>query len=204
MKDLFFNESKHEYYYKGERVPCVSDILKPIDSIMLSGVPSRFLTAAAERGTKVHAATENLALGVWRDIEDFLSEEEDTDLLPYINAYMDFMRDYPGIPYCTEEEVYSEETGVAGKIDIVREINGVLSIIDEKTSASVGRLRSAIQLNIYRLDWNATHERKVERLFILQLKNNGKYRLIPIEVNEALAFRWIDIYREIVGDKPIK
>ena len=27
MKDLYFDGEKHEYYYKGEKVPCVSDIL---------------------------------------------------------------------------------------------------------------------------------------------------------------------------------
>ena len=206
MKDLYFDEERHEYFYCGEKKSCVSDILKPIDAIALDGIPPQNLAKAGERGTRIHEETEAYDHGLLEMDDEWVYNNQ--DILPYIEAYIQFCEDYSSLPIESECRTYCEETGVAGTIDLVKEINGRLAIIDKKSTSTIGTLRNAIQLNIYRLNWNKTHERKVESLYILDLahkdKKSGKlYRLIPFDVDENLAFKWIGIYNEIKGDKKI-
>ena len=201
MKDLYFDEERHEYFYCGEKKPCVSDILKPIDAIALDGIPPQNLAKAGERGTRIHEETEAYDYGLLEMDDEWVYNNQ--DILPYIEAYIQFCEDYPSLPMESECRTYCEETGVAGTIDLVKEINGKLALIDKKTSSKLSFLRCAIQLNIYCINWNETHERKIDELYILQLNNNGKYKLIPIEIDEALALKWIEIYNEIKGDKKI-
>ena len=56
--------AKHIYYVKGEKVPSVSDLLKPIDLVALENIPPQYLAIASERGTRVHEACEFIDL-VW-------------------------------------------------------------------------------------------------------------------------------------------
>ena len=198
MKDLFFDTDSHKYYYKGRPVPCVSDVLRVIDTIALSGIPGNILRNAADKGTRIHEATEDFEYGLLVIDEEWSAENQDIE--PYVRAYIAWAEKFNEFPIASEESLFSETTGVAGTIDLVKEINGKLALIDKKSSSRLSYLRCAIQLNIYRINWNETHERKIDELYILQLKSNGQYRFIQIEINEDLAFKWINIYNEIKGD----
>ena len=180
----------------------MSDILKPIDSIGLDGIPPKYLAQAAERGTRIHEATDDYDFGEI-DIESEDWREENADILPYVQAYAEFAETSDGLIRARECALYSEQYGVAGTLDLVRDINGVCSIMDIKTSKTISALRSRAQLNMYRLFWNESHSRKAEALYILQLKDNATYRLIPIDIDEDEAQFWIDIYRKIKNDKKL-
>lgn len=195
MKDLFFDPEAHRYYYQGSPVPCVSDILRPIDSLTMGNIPPYILEAAADRGTRVHEATMDYDM-------DVLDEDDvDEDIAPYIDAYKKFAAEYPSLPTEFETPYFSEVTGVAGTLDMVKRIDGKKAIIDKKTSKTLSRLRCIIQLNIYRINYNAIHpESPVEALYILQLKDTGKYRLMPIPIDEDTAFKYIALYKEIKED----
>ena len=200
MQDLYFDSSTHSYYYKGEKKPCVSDVLKMVDVIALEGIPQRNLETAAEGGTRVHEQTELLEVGLAdRNDEDW--RDENYDILGYIDAYENFLIEHEELPIALEESVYSEEYDLAGTIDIVKYIDGNLAIIDKKTSKTISKLRSELQLNIYRLLWNSTHpDMQVKELYILQLQEDSGNRFIPIEVREDLAIRYINQFKEIKGD----
>jgi genome maintenance exonuclease 1 len=84
---------------------------------------------AATRGTAVHAI-----------IEDYINNKED-----YTEGYMpnviENFKDVKGIlderigkVYAQEVPLYSEHLGLAGRVDCVAEFDGVLSIVDFKTS----------------------------------------------------------------------
>lgn len=201
MKDLYVDKEKHDYYYKGEKKDCVSDVLSIIDVVQMKGIPPKNLLNAGERGSRIHEQTENYEYGLLDMDEEWLYDNQDIE--PYVRAYIEWEKEFGGLPVASEEPLYCEKTGVAGTIDLVKERNGKLALIDKKTSSKLSFLRCAIQLNIYCINWNETHERKIDELYILQLNNNGKYKLIPIEVDEALALKWIGIYNEIKGDKKI-
>lgn len=202
MKDLFFDSDHHQYYWKGEKVPCVSDLCKMIDCLTMGGIPAQILVKASERGTRVHEATEDFEYGLLDLDEEWCAENEDIE--PYVTAYIDWWGDgNASIPVATEEALYSDETGLAGTIDLVKERNGELWLIDKKTSATLGALRSLLQLNIYRLNWNANHDRKINHLAILQLVKDGTYREIEIPIDEAKTMEWINKFREVKGDKKL-
>lgn len=202
MTDLFFLPDTHQYYWRGEKVPCVSDLCKMIDCIAMQGIPPQVLLNASDRGTRVHEVTEDYEYGLLEMDNEWVEDNE--DIQPYVNAYISwYNNDNDSIPIATEEAIYSDVTGLAGTVDLVKERNGELWLIDKKTSSTLSCLRSLLQLNIYRLNWNATHEKKVERLAILQLKKDGTYREIEIPVDEAKTMEWINKYKEIKGDKRI-
>lgn len=203
MVDLYFDSEKHQYYYRGEKVDCVSDVLKVVDAIALEGIPPRNLEIAAERGTMVHALTDDYDYGNIDLLDDDWVEEY-FDFYNYVIAYANFVKDYPNKPITSEEQLYSNEFDIAGTLDLVKYIDGKIAIIDKKTSKQISDLRSLLQLNFYRLIWNETHpEYKCDNLYILQLTENAEYRLIPIEVNETKALTYLSIYKEIKGDKKI-
>ena len=202
MEHLYFDEDTHTYYWKGEKVPCVSDMLDMIDCIAMKGIPPQNLTKASERGKRVHEATEDFEYGLLDMDEDWLSENEDIE--PYVCAYIDWWCEVnSSIPIASEDQTYCEETGIAGTIDLVKRKDGELWLIDKKTSATLGTLRSILQLNIYRLNWNATHEEKISKLAILKLCKDGTYRFIEIPIDETKTWEWINKFREIKGDKKL-
>lgn len=202
MKDLYFDTENHQYYWKGEKVPCVSDMLAMIDCITMKGIPPQNLVNASERGSRVHEATEDFEYGLLDMDEDWLSENEDIE--PYVCSYIDWWGDgNSSMPIASEEPLYCEETGIAGTIDLVKRKDGELWLIDKKTSATLGTLRSILQLNIYRLNWNATHEEKISRLAILQLRKDETYRFIEIPIDEQKTWDWINKFWEIKGDKKL-
>lgn len=202
MKNLFFDDERHQYYWKGEKVPCVSDLCKMIDCLTMSGIPAQVLVKASERGTRVHEATEDFEYGLLDMDDEWCAENEDIE--PYVAAYIEWWGNgNSSVPIATEEPLFSEETGLAGTVDLVKERNGELWLFDKKTSATLGTLRSLLQLNIYRLNWNATHDKKIDRLAILQLSKDGVYREIEIPIAEEKAWEWIGKFREIKGDKKL-
>lgn len=200
--NIFLDEKTHIYYVNGEKKPAVSDVLKIVDAIQLDGIPFEYLINAGKRGTKIHSFTEDYDYGEL-DLgdEDFCKENQ--DVLNYLLAYEKFRIDNPSLNLASEEKLYSEKLNLAGTVDLVCEINGKLSIVDKKSSKTIGNLRATLQLNFYRLMWNETKPQKVEMLYILQLSDNSNYRLIPIDINEELALKYKEIYNEIKGDKKL-
>lgn len=200
MQDLFFDKGTHTYYYKGEQVPCVSDVLKMVDTVLLAGIPQRNLEIAAERGSRVHVATEDLEYGVL-DIEDEEWLEENADIQPYLIAYKKFLDDHPAYSTAREEALYSERLGYAGTLDIVKQIGGRLSVVDIKTSRTIGGLRSALQLSAYQQLWNENHaDNLATDLYILQLKDNAQYRLLPIKSEPDTFLSLYELYNRAKGD----
>lgn len=203
MEGLYFDSNEHTYYFEGEKKPCVSDILKIVDVIALEGIPQRNIEKAAERGTFVHEQTENYEYGLI-DLLDDEWVQECYEIVNYVYAYANFRKAYPTLPIASEEQVYSKTHEFAGTIDLVKYIDNKLAIIDKKTSKTISKLRSELQLNAYRIMWNETHpEQQIEALYILQLCENGEYRLLPIEIDKSLFYKYLNIYKEIKGDNKI-
>lgn len=199
MKDLYFSGENHEYYWKGQKVDCVSDVLQLIDCLHLKSIPPKYLEQASVRGTRVHEATEDFDYGLL-DIDDEEWQEENADILQYVLAYQQFASDYPDMPIASEEQIFSTELQLAGTIDLVKPINGKLSIIDKKTSKTLSKLRCELQLNFYRLLWNETHANKVENLYILALNDSGCYNLTKIDTDCQKALNFKSFYDTIKGD----
>lgn len=200
MQDLYLDTEAHTYYYKGEAVPCVSDVLKLVDVITMAGIPMRNLEIAAERGTRVHEQTEMIDYAEVDTLdEDWQLENE--DIMGYLIAYMNFLKDYPTFPLGREESLFSLTHSFAGTLDLVKYINGEVSIIDIKTSKTISKLRSELQLSAYDILWVEHHaDMPAKKHYILQLTDIGEYRLIPIESNTEKFLDYLEKYKEAKGD----
>jgi len=203
MENLFFDGETHTYYYKGDKVPCVSDILKMVDVITMVGIPIRNLEAAAERGTRVHQETEKLDYGEI-DPQDEAWLQENADIAPYVIGYQNFLSVYPTLPIAREEALYSKHYRYAGTLDLVKFIDGKIAIVDIKTSKTISELRSSLQLNAYRLLWNETHpDMQADDLYILQLDGDNGYRLFKVEVDAEQFYDVLILYKKIKGDRKL-
>ncbi len=105
---------------------------------------------AAARGTELHKAAEQLALGVTAKVED--------DVLPYLEQYQRFLNTYKPEFLMAEAPVYNPTYGYAGTLDGIVKIAGRTLVCDIKTTAHApdsGKSRPpfpevALQLTAYK------------------------------------------------------
>src|SRR3989338_8669558 len=86
---------------------------------------------SAEEGTLIHETIE----AILRKDPVVVPES----IKPAISAFMDFYSSHDIVPHKIEERVVSKKHHYAGTMDILAEINGVLGVLDVKTSIAVYR-----------------------------------------------------------------
>lgn len=200
---LKFYEKDHIYELNGEVLPSVSEISRFASrEIYDNDINKYILDKAKERGTAVHKATEELDTKGTCNI--------DNEYLPYIQAYLDFRKDFNIKEYYYIEKplyICEDELKYAGTLDRVyivdndfslavkkhckvdiSEYIGTVCIIDFKTSSQVKKVLAQIQLPAYsNLIINNFDKAKIKiPLFILHLKKDGKYKLMFFDDNPAL------------------
>jgi len=110
---------------------------------------------------------------------------------PTIDQYAKFLMEHKFEPKLSEEIVYSLELGVAGTVDLVAEIDGVLTLLDFKTSSDF-RLSSLVQLAGYDLLLRKSENGKkfeVSQYAILRLPRDGsnfEYLLLTNQLELAI------------------
>lgn len=177
MDDLIFIEKSHVYLLEGERIPCVSDLCRFLHKEIYKDAPSWQLEAAADRGTAVHKATEDLDKTGRAEISD--------DYAPYLEAYAAFLREHEVEWELIEHPDYHPVHGYAGTIDRYGKVDSIQTLLDIKTTYTVYRPLCSASLNLYRLILEA-RQKSVERLLILHLKKDGTYKLIKFDFDDAV------------------
>jgi hypothetical protein len=86
---------------------------------------------SAEEGSRVHDAVEAIFKG-HQPIMDEITR-------PPIEAFYEFLRNTHVRPLLVEERLVSRQYRYAGTVDVVAEINGVIGVLDIKTSKAVYR-----------------------------------------------------------------
>lgn len=189
MNELTFQESEHIYMLDGEQLPCVSDLCRFLHREIYKDAPKWQMEAAAQRGTAVHAAAQALdSAGTAEIPEEYL--------LPYLLAYKAFLRDYKPSWDFIEAPMYHPELRYAGTIDRFGAIAGYATLLDIKTTYTVHKPLCRGQLNLYRLMLIAKGY-PVHRMYILHLKRDGTYKLIPIKTDEPLAYALITLHKAL-------
>ena len=185
MNNLIFREKEHVYLLNGEELPCVSDLCRFIKREIYKDAPKWRMETAAERGTAVHKAAQVLdANGRAEICEEFL---------PYLQAYKAFLKDYSPSWDLIERSLYHPQHRYAGTIDRYGSIRGDAALVEVKTTYAVNKPLCSAQLNLYRLMLIARGY-PVHRMYVLQLKREGKYRLVPMDTDEPLAHALITIH----------
>lgn len=186
MANLIFYDETHKYTVDGVEVPSVSEITRFISREVYKDVQQFALDTAAARGTGVHKATEAL--------DKYGSIEVTDELLPYIKAYVKFIKDYKPEWEKIEWSV-NNGTMYAGTLDRYGTLRGVKAVVDVKTTGSITpahRMLYTAAQNLYRMAIEPEH--KVEGLFILQLRKDETYKLIELEIQNELADACLELH----------
>ena len=182
---LEFYDKSHVYELDGERIPCVSDLCRFLHKEVYKDAPLWQMEAAADRGTKVHAATEALDKTGRAEIED--------GYLPYLQAYAQFRQEHEVQWELIEYADYHPELMYAGTIDRYGMVDGYHTLVDLKTTYRVYKPLCGASLNLYRLILEA-RQKAVERLMIIHLKKEGTYKLVNIPIDGAVAMALITLH----------
>lgn len=185
---LEFYDKSHVYELDGERIPCVSDLCRFIHKEIYKDAPLWQMEAAADRGTKVHAATEALDKTGRAEIED--------SYLPYLQAYAKFRQEHDVQWELIEYADYHPELMYAGTIDRYGMVDGYRTLADLKTTCRVYKPLCGASLNLYRLILE-TRQKTVERLMIIHLKKDGTYKLVNIPIDGAVAMALITLHNAL-------
>ena len=160
--------------------------------------------AAAARGSRVHKAIETLLNGEQINIEDkFPSITDDT--LKELNteeweAVLSFYRWYEETKpetIATEFVVRNKEVGYAGTVDYLCKIDGIVYMIDFKTSQYVYP-EHELQLSAYR----HAYSDPIEKMAVLQLgykRNKMGYKFTEIEDDFSAFLAAHTIFKKEVG-----
>ena len=188
MSDLTFREKGHVYMVDGEEVPSVSDLCRFISREVYKDAPPWKMEAAAVRGTAVHAAAQALDASGRCEI--------DAEYSSYIMAYRAFLGAHSVSWSLIEKPMYHPEHRYAGTIDRYGLIDGRAALVELKTTYAIMKPLVCAQTNLYRLLLIAKGL-PVDRLYVLHLKKDGKYRLAPVEINERLAYALITLHNAL-------
>ena len=90
---------------------------------------NKISTRASGRGTRVHEIIEK-----YIDNDENYKDGYTPDIIESFNVMKPVLDGLIGTVYAQEAPLYSNHLGVAGRVDCVAEFDGVLSIIDFKTS----------------------------------------------------------------------
>ena len=185
MDDLIFYEKSHIYMLDGERLPCVSDLCRFLHKEIYKDAPIWQIEAAADRGTAVHKATEELDKTGTAEISE--------DYAPYLKAYTAFRREHDVEWELIEHADYHPAHGYAGTIDRYGMVDGYHTLVDLKTTYTVYKPLCSASLNLYRMILEA-RKKAVERLMIVHLKKDGTYKLIKFDFDDAVPMALLTLH----------
>lgn len=147
---------------------------------------------AAARGTRAHVlALEALAAG--RPVPDFdgIPERE----RGYARAVAAWWLDTDPQPVVSEQVVADLALGVAGRLDLVYVDRADQTVLaDLKTSRWVGP-KFAAQATLYRHCYQACGFGEIDRVEIVQAREDGSYRVVPVECDLSDVLVAVECYR---------
>ena len=136
LETVTINGKRHYVTPEGKKYPSITSVLSILSkqSIMEwrkrvgEEEANKISTKAARRGTKIHAMCEDY-LNNELDEKKFMPSEREmfSTLRPILDKNINNI-------YAQEIPLYSDYLKVAGRVDCIAEFNGVLSVIDFKTS----------------------------------------------------------------------
>ena len=185
---LEYDDDTHTYLVDGVIIPSVTQALKVKFGNKYDNVAPEVLRRAGERGTAIH-----------KDIEDYCTKGVDAGSWGVRN-YKFLQKHYDFIPICNEIPVIVARYGVplvAGRLDLILDINGERAVADIKTTSTLDKEYLAYQLNIYRLGVLQCYPElgEISQLYGLHIRED-KRKLIEIPVNEGIA--WDILESEVI------
>ena len=183
MSKVHFDEATHTYTLDGKELPSVTHIIRYLAVDKANNANPNMALIARERGSAVHEAT------VMYDYSGEIPDDFPAEYAPYLEAYVQFCRDYRIKWELIEHQIGNATLGFAGTLDRFGVIDGKLCILDIKTSYKVDIPSLSAQLTAYHdLLLNEQFERLENaniRHLGLQLMRTGKYRLYETDCEKG-------------------
>lgn len=171
MLDLLeFDVEDHAYSVKGVRLPSVTQIMGTQFPL---NVPKERLEFARQMGRAIHSATELYDRG------DLDFDTVDPRVVPYLEAWIKFLRETSCKVVSVEERVMHPFLRYAGTLDRTVRMAGIASLCVLDLKRPVLGPRVGVQLAAYAGAYNQGKARpdQVLRRFGIQLRADGNYRL---------------------------
>lgn len=169
---LKFYDEGHIYELDGIIIPSVSEILRFLSREMYDDINKFVLDHAAERGTAVHSATQQI------------DETGECDIEPsyagYVESYVRFLREHDVCWDLIERPLADACRGYAGTLDRRGWVDGKYCTVDLKTNGVVKKTLVKAQLNGYEGLCIANGLMPSEQLKCLQLASDGRYRFYDV------------------------
>ena len=188
---LEFHEDTHTYIYNGEEVPSVSEILRFARNEIYS--PSTrnkaALDKAADRGSRIHRAAEEIDREGVADC--------DADILPYVEGYVKFLKEHDVRWEMIEVPLlHLGPNPYAGRLDRYGTVDGKKMLVDIKSTKVISKqakilydaqLTAYSEADYFQISEDVMDVRTldVQEMAVLQLKDDGTYKLVPAEDEEV-------------------
>jgi genome maintenance exonuclease 1 len=204
MKDCTGSSGRTYITPEGKKYPSITTVLgvRSKEAIMEwrrrvgDEEANRVSRHAAARGTALHTVAENY---INNDVEYFLP-----NTMPHVRALFKSVKPiidkYVGRVVLQEKPLYSDHLGIAGRVDLVAEFNGKLSIVDFKTSKR-RKTREEIknyfaQATAYSIMFEERTGIPVPQLVIIMAVDDDPKPLIFVEKRNV----WVEELREAIRE----
>lgn len=153
---------------------------------------SAILKNASARGKAVHLFVETyLTSGTFLDFADF-----PPDFHPYLRGAASFLWEYDPIPISVELLVCHPELGYAGRLDLLAEIGGALTLVDYKTNPKGAVYPEAhVQAHAYTLADKRCGGVDIERVMIVGIGEDGSTNVVDGADASKVWGSALDFYR---------
>ena len=178
IPQIDFDEEKHVYRMDGVVYPSVTQIMKPLSMEKYSSIPVSVLQTAADRGTMVHSAIEDI---IKYDFDGYPDE-----ISGYMDGFLEFDKKYHPEYVESEMRLYHKSMMYAGTLDLLCRIDGRLELVDFKTTSVLNDDLCRVQLEAYR-QMLLSHDIEVQGKRALHLKN-GSWEDRIYENEDAVAW----------------
>lgn len=197
MPELLFKPESHEYFYAGDKLPSVTNVISPV--MDYSKVNKNILGRAATVGTFIHKA-----VALWA--ENNLDESSiSPGIMPHWTAFKKLLAENPTLMLrqaIVEKPIYHSRLLYAGTPDLVIPVKGGEAIIDIKSREFIPRY-DVLQLLAYEELVNQYYCKglpmvKKWGLFILSLLPDESYQWHEVSLSKLERMQAWGLFRELL------
>ena len=145
-----FLEEPHLYLKNGILVKSVTQILQLIFPDKYKGIDKKTLDKKARFGTKGHSIIEHLDVNDLEEARNQVLDIENKDLQICIREYLRLVEKYKIKPL-EHEKIVSYEYLYCGTLDLIAQVDGIVSLCDIKFTAELDKEYLSWQLGMYAL-----------------------------------------------------
>ena len=171
---LEYYEKEHIYLVDGVIVPSVTQVVDYEFGHKYDAVSPAVLKRAAERGTRVHEAIEKYCK---TGVEEPLAEVHN---FKWLQSKLGFEVVANELPVLIDYEGIT----IAGRLEMVVKMNGHLGGVDIKSTSTLDKGRTALQLNLYRIGFKQCYGEDWRFIMAMHLKDDTRKMVsLPINLN---------------------